>query len=65
VVDREGDYGCEQCGKLDPLLATQDGRALCIACMEAMPNLSEDDREAIEVLKMLTKLAEQPDPNAN
>ena len=61
----ELEYGCEACGKLDPLLEAADGRALCIGCMEAMPNLSEDDREAIEVLKMLTKLANQRDPNVN
>lgn len=61
----ELDFGCEGCGKLDPLLETADGRGLCLACVEASPNFAGVDPEAIAVLDTLTKLAAAHDLDAN
>jgi len=55
------DFGCECCGKLDPLLETGDGRALCLACVEASPHSAGVDGETIVVLKLLTKLTAHRD----
>ena len=58
-------FGCECCGKLDPLLETADGKALCLRCVEASPNAAGVDRDAIAALKMLTTLAALRNPGAN
>ena len=58
------DFGCEGCGKLDPLLETADGRALCLRCIEADPNHGIEP-DAIEMLRTLTVLAANREPDAN
>ena len=59
------DLGCESCGREDPLLETADGRALCIKCIELDPHHCGIELDAIETLKLLTRLAAQRDPQAN
>jgi len=59
------DFGCEGCGRLDPLLETADGRALCLKCVEADPNLAGVDPDAIEMLRKLTHLAAHKPSEAN
>jgi len=56
----ELDFGCEGCGRLDPLLETADSRALCIRCVEAAPDLAGVDPDVIALLKTLTELADGP-----
>jgi len=61
----ELDFGCEGCGKLEPLLETGDHRALCLRCVEASPVLAGVDPDAIAMLRTLTELTSVSAPDAN
>ena len=57
-------FGCEGCGKFDPLLES-DGRALCVRCLDVSPDLAAVDRQVIAALRVLTALTDHQDPDAN
>jgi hypothetical protein len=60
------DFGCDGCGKLDPLLETADGRALCIRCVERDTNHGIGiEADAIQMLKTLTQLTTVRGPEVN
>lgn len=55
---------CDGCGNPGvPLLEASDDRSLCLQCVEAAPDLAGVDREAVEMLRILSKVSAKPDVN--
>ena len=56
--DHPEDYGCDGCHREGvPLLeAAADGRSLCLACVEADPELAGVEQQAIDMLRVLSRI---------
>jgi hypothetical protein len=44
-----------------PLLEASDGRSLCLECVQAAPDLAGVERQAIEMLKTMTRIVRKLD----
>jgi len=59
VVEPRENCGCDGCSESGvPLLETSDGRSLCITCIEADPNHAGVERQAVGMLRVLTRQAQ-------
>jgi hypothetical protein len=63
LIGRRPDaYGCDACIATGiPLLEAADGRSLCLACVEAAPDLAGFARQAVEMLRTLTRIVRKLD----
>jgi hypothetical protein len=62
VVDDEDAYGCDGCSRNGvPLLEAVDGRSLCLQCVEATPDGAGVERDAIEMLRTLSRIVRKLD----
>jgi hypothetical protein len=62
MTDAE-DYGCDGCARVGvPLLEANDGKSLCLVCIEADPDLAGVKPQAVEMLQLLTRLAKNSLP---
>lgn len=55
-------YACDGCARSGmPLLEASDGRSLCLECVQAAPDLAGVERQAIEMLKTMTRIVRKLD----
>ena len=57
MADDDDAYSCDGCSRNSvPLLEAVDGRSLCLKCVEATPDGAGVEREAIEMLRTLSRI---------
>jgi hypothetical protein len=62
VAEDEPDYGCDGCAQGGvPLLEASDGRSLCLACVEADPARAGVEKEAVDMLRTLSRIVRKLD----
>jgi hypothetical protein len=59
VAEHRENDACDGCSRsVVPLVETSDGRALCIACIEADPNNEGVEQQAVWMLRVLSRQAQ-------
>lgn len=59
MAELDRSCACGGCSRwVSPLLETSDGRSLCITCIEAAPNNAGVDQQAVLMLKVLSRQAQ-------
>ena len=60
--DQEDAYACDGCAQGGvPLLEASDGRSLCLACVEGAPDNAGVEQQAIDMLRVLSRLVRKLD----
>jgi hypothetical protein len=60
--DEPEPHACDGCARSGvPLVEAADGRSLCLVCVDAAPDLAGVERQAIEMLRIMTRIVRKLD----
>jgi len=60
--DEPEPYACDGCSRSGvPLLEASDARSLCLVCVDAAPDLVGVKRQAVEMLRTMTRIVRKLD----